>query len=100
MCVAPGCLTTHPCQRQFIPVFAQLRAKKAPRPRLERGTYCLGVRFAVGPGLRTPTSGTIHRAHERPLVTLIVRPFWHGYGTQDWRFRGGETTGEPGALLS
>jgi hypothetical protein len=58
-----------------------ITALSAPRPRLERGTYCLGVRFAVGPDLRVPRSMVVGSVQRWPPVTVVDRSFWHGCGT-------------------
>jgi hypothetical protein len=47
-----------PCTRRKA-AKAQLRATRASRARLERATYCLGVRFAPVHDLRAPRSAAI-----------------------------------------
>lgn len=44
-------------------------------------TRCEEVRFALRSGLRTPWSEVVRGVCGRPLVTVVLRPFWHGRGT-------------------
>jgi hypothetical protein len=55
----------------------------APRPRFERGTYCLGEHFTVALASMNPSSTTV----QRPLVTardrsfpLVMARMWHAGG--------------------
>jgi len=54
---------------------------------------CLEGRFTQRANLPVPRSEDVRGARERPLMTTVCRPFWHGHGTavaiHAWRVSSG-----------
>ena len=56
---------------------------------LQGGDYLLGNRFTPGVNLRLPRLPSFAVSMgDRYVVTTVLRPFWHGRGTPEYRYRG------------